>query len=123
MTIMKANNNINNIMNQIEYLLSVKDLTESKFYDNLLEESIFNKICIHIDTEIDILYKDKNKLESFIEQEQKKTDEYDELLKEIIYYKEEDPENYSWEDISYKVNFSESYCKKLYGNYKKKRDI
>ena len=111
MTIMKANNKINNIMNQIEYLLSVKDLTESKFYDNLLEESIFNKICIHIDTEIDIqLGIGRNK-------------PYLGCCPKGTVDKEEDPENYSWEDISYKVNFSESYCKKLYGNYKKKRDI
>lgn len=124
MKIKDATNRINKINNQIEYLLAIKELTELKRIDSdYLTNGEYHNTYSKIDKDIDDLYEQRQYLENFIDEELRRNDLYDDLLKEIIYYKEIDTEKHTWNEIANLVNFSEVYCRKLYSKYKGKRNV
>lgn len=124
MKIKDATNKINYITNEIEYLLSIKELAELKYEDGkLLSDDAFNQTCSEINKKIDSLYEKRIELEHFINNELIKSNDYDELLKEIIYFREVSPTQYTWQEIADMVHFSEVYCRKLYSKYKKQRNV
>ncbi len=124
MLIRDVNNKIENIDNQIEYWLSIKELEELRYENGkMMTKKEFNERCTSINSEIDNLYTEKNKLNLYIDNYLKETNQYDEVLKEIIYCKEESLDEYTWDEIADRVHYSPQHCKRIYSRYKKQRYV
>ncbi len=92
--------------NILEIYIALKDLKKWKNLDrdiNRLQEEIQNLVN-WIDNELEILKK------------------YDKVEQLIVYYKEECPKKYTWNQISSKVHYSITQCRRIYRNYKGKRN-
>ena len=87
----------------LEYQI-LKEMNQLDFHIQIIQEKIKNRMD-WIDNELKILKK------------------YDKIEQLIIYYKEIDTKNYTWYQISSKVNYSMSQCKRIYSRYKKKRNV
>lgn len=64
-----------------------------------------------------------NNYVNWIEAELKILKKYDKLEQLIVYYKEIDVKEYTWHEISAKVNYSMTQCRRIYKKYKQKRNI
>lgn len=123
MLVKDANDRVEAIDSEIRYWLDIKEIKElneaniNELYDD------YKDIFSDIDSKIDRLYEERNNLNDFIDGHLKKTSNYDDLLKEIIHYKEELIEDYTWAEIAEIVHFSDEYCRKLYSRFKKQRDV
>ncbi len=147
----EANNQIVEKENKLEYFLQCKEIAllqtlpkgtnltkdqvqggkrEDRYLKYVIKiESIDNKIT-EIQDEIEAL-------NNYIEKELKRLNQYGELERLIIYYKEEYvvPINeranrrkntmlqLTWDEISQKVFCSKTTCRDIYRKYKKKREI
>lgn len=114
MTLRDANFELRGIENQIDYYLSEKERLEDNDQD--IKE---------IDKLLDDLYKEQNILDLYILKELKRLEEYDEMERLIIYYKDEYKKKLSWLQI---VRRPGIYCsvrqaQRIYRRYKGKRDI
>ena len=69
------------------------------------------------------LYKDKKMYEDYIDKELLRLGKYREVEQLIIYYKEQCIDQYTWFQISQRVHYSESQCRKIYRRWKKQREI
>lgn len=59
----------------------------------------------------------------WVERELKILKKYDDKVEEIVYYKEQCKEKLTWVQIGNRIHLSESQCRKIYRDYKKRRDI
>lgn len=137
MTIRDANNQINRIDNEIEYYLKKKELEMTKMmpqatkYDKTLvdggkrEDKYTNYVVKNelIDKIVDKLYAEKRLLEDFVEKELIRLKKYDEVLKLIVFYKEQCFEKYTWLQISQRTHYSVTQCRNMYRKWKNQRDI
>lgn len=139
MTLKEVNYEVERLTNQLNKLLNEKESLESivglhstsynkiivdggKVVDKMLEYQILkemNQLDFHIQI---IQEKIKNNID-WIDNELKILKKYDKIEQLIIYYKEIDTKNYTWYQISNKVNYSMSQCKRIYSRYKKKRNV
>lgn len=139
MTLREVNYEVERLTNQLNKLLNEKESLESivglhstsydkiivddgKVVDKMLEYQILkemNQLDFHIQI---IQEKIKNNMD-WIDNELKILKKYDKIEQLIIYYKEIDTKNYTWYQISSKVNYSMSQCKRIYSRYKKKRNV
>lgn len=139
MTLKEVNYEVERLTNQLNKLLNEKESLESivglhstsynkiivdggKVVDKMLEYQILkemNQLDFHIQI---IQEKIKNNMD-WIDNELKILKKYDKIEQLIIYYKEIDTKNYTWYQISNKVNYSMSQCKRIYSRYKKKRNV
>ena len=139
MTLKEVNYEVERLTNQLNKLLNEKESLESivglhstsydkiivdggKVVDKMLEYQILkemNQLDFHIQI---IQEKIKNNMD-WIDNELKLLKKYDKIEQLIIYYKEIDTKNYTWYQISSKVNYSMSQCKRIYSRYKKKRNV
>lgn len=137
MTIKEANNKIEKIDNEIEYYLRKKEKEFAKTQPQAVKfkEIItsggrridkFNKYVIsikEIDDILDNLYSEKRILEEYIEKELIRLNKYSEVEQLIIYYKEQNLEKLTWVQISMRVHYSVSQCKKIYRRFRQERNI
>lgn len=139
MTLKEVNYEVERLTNQLNKLLNEKESLESivglhstsydkiivdggKVVDKMLEYQILKEIN-QLDFHIQIIQeKIKNNMD-WIDNELKILKKYDKIEQLIIYYKEIDTKNYTWYQISSKVNYSMSQCKRIYSRYKKKRNV
>ena len=146
MTLKEANMQLEKLENDYEYYLNEKEkllttvlpkatdirgerVDGGKRTDRLLEymEQIDTK---QIDETIDYIHNRKQNLINWIEKELKIMLKYGELESVIIQLKEMGKLNkegkyemITWEEIAKEVHWSKSFCRNVYRNYKKKRDI
>lgn len=139
MTLREVNYEVERLTNQLNKLLNEKESLESivglhstsydkiivddgKVVDKMLEYQILKEMK-QLDFHIQIIQeKIKNNMD-WIDNELKILKKYDKIEQLIIYYKEIDTKNYTWYQISSKVNYSMSQCKRIYSRYKKKRNV
>lgn len=142
-TLKDAHREIEKIDNDIEKLLRDKEAKFTKTQPQAVDPSaIRTKGCKRedkffqyasyeelkmIDEQLDVLYTLKNNCLTWIEKELKILGKYNDLEKEVIYYKEEyipkTPFEKTWNFISSRVHASESTCKRIYRKYKNQRNI
>ena len=146
MTLKEANMQLEKLENDYEYYLNEKEkllttvlpkttdirgerVDGGKRTDRLLEymEQIDTK---QIDATLDYIHNRKQNLINWIENELKIMLKYGELESVIIQLKEMGRlnkegkyEKITWEEIAKEVHWSKSFCRNVYRNYKKKRDI
>ncbi len=60
---------------------------------------------------------------NWIEKELKILKKYNKVEQLIVFYKEIDIKDYTWYQIASMVHYSVRQCKRIYKNYKEKRDI
>lgn len=137
MTIQEANKEIEKIDNEIEFWLNKKAfILESTIYpskpisgervDGGKREDKYKYLDYaidEIDPKIEELYKEKKVYEEYIEKELKRLGKYREVEQLIVFYKEQVTDEYTWYQISQKVHYSESQCRKIYRKWKKQREI
>lgn len=124
MKIKDLNYEIEGINNEIEYYLKYKELVIDKYENRKsIKENHFYIICSDIESKIDKLYEKRKILMDEVEKKMKQINEYDTVLKTIIFYKEECLEEYTWQDIAKLVNYSDTQCRNIYKKYKQKRDV
>lgn len=136
MTIIEANKELERIDNQLDLLLTKKQIIiESTIYPKSgtgervqggKKEDKYKHLDYAIDTiepEIELLYKEKKVYEEFIEKELHRLGKYNEVEQLIIFYKEQTTENYTWEQISQRVHYSVTQCRRIYRKWKKQRGI
>jgi len=136
MTIIEANKELERIDNQLDLLLTKRQIIiESTIYPKSgtgervaggKKEDKYKHLDYAIDTidpEIELLYKEKKVYEEFIEKELHRLGKYNEVEQLIIFYKEQTTENYTWEQISQRVHYSVTQCRRIYRKWKKQRDI
>ena len=146
MTLKEANEQLEKLENDYDYYLNEKEqlltlvlpkatdirgerVDGGKRSDRLLEyvETLDTK---KIDETLDYIFKRKQNLINWIENELKIMLKYGELESVIIQLKEMGKlnkdgkyEKITWEEIAKEVHWSKSFCRNVYRNYKKKRDI
>lgn len=146
MTLKEANMQLEKLENDYEYYLNEKEkllttvlpkatdirgerVDGGRRIDRLLEymEQIDTK---QIDETIDYIHNRKQNLINWIEKELKIMLKYGELESVIIQLKEMGKLNkegkyemITWEEIAKEVHWSKSFCRNVYRNYKKKRNI
>lgn len=136
MTIQEANKEIERLDNEIDYWLNKKALIlESTIYpksgtgervDGGKREDKYKHLDYaidNIDPKIDELYKEKKILEEYIEKELVRLGKYNEVEQLIIFYKEQTTTEYTWEQISQRVHYSVTQCRRIYRKWKKQRSI
>lgn len=136
MTILEANKEVERIDNQLELLINKKALIlESTIYptpgtaervDGGKREDKYKHLDYaidNIDPEIEKLYKEKKIYEEFIEKELIRLGKYNEIEQLIVFYKEQTTNEYTWLEISQKVHYSITQCRRIYRKWKKQRDI
>lgn len=95
MKIKDLNYEIEGINNEVEYYLKYKELVIDKYENRKsIKENHFNIICNDIESKIDKLYAKRKILMDEVEKKMKQINEYDTVLKTIIFYKEECLEEY-----------------------------
>ena len=146
MTLKEAKEQLEKLENDYDYYLNEKEqlltlvlpkatdirgerVDGGKRTDRLLEymEQIDTK---QIDATIDYIHNRKQNLINWIENELKIMLKYGELESVIIQLKEMGKlnkegkyEKITWEEIAKEVHWSKSFCRNVYRNYKKKRNI
>lgn len=138
MTIIEANKMLEKIDNDLEYWLNKKAIIlEDTIYPSAPDSSNvrveggkrtdrykhLDYAIDEIDPEIEKLYKEKRILEEYIEKELIRLGKYKEIEQLIIYYKEQCIENYTWLQISQKVHYSITQCRRIYKKWKNQRNI
>ncbi len=133
-----ANNRVIEIEKDINNLLNKKELEEVKVLprssqikaDIVTSSRVENNKFLYYafnndkyDTELDFLYKEKEILVTFINSELKRLKQYKEKEELIIFYRENNLQKYTWDEISIMVRLSKTQCRTIYRLYKKKRDI
>ena len=132
LTVWKAKNKLTHLENRREMLLKEKELRKPTYkstdfskepVNGGTREDKFINYVIHIeeiDEQINLIDAEIEIYRTFIEKELKRIDEYDDWEQKVICMKED---KVSWVKIACSVPFSESTCRRIYKNYKKKRDV
>lgn len=131
MDIFEANSKLEKCYNDLEYWNSEKEIkfqrTQPKATDtskelvsggkrsNILEDYAIN--TEQIDKEINQLNIKISNLIKYITKELNRIGKYEPITKEIIELR--DIQHLSWNQIHLRIKLSESYCRKLYTNFKK----
>lgn len=138
MNIEKANLRITEIDNEINELLNKKEelisevLPKATTYEedivNITRENRNKNLYYlieneEIDTSIDYLYKEKEILITFINNELIRLKKYHEIETLIVYYRDKKPKRYTWDEIAKEVKLSEKHCRRIYKKYKQYRNI
>ena len=137
MTLKEANKEIERIDNELEFWLNKKAfILESTIYpskpitgervDGGKREDRYKHLDYaidEIDPEIEKLYKEKRLYEDYIEKELIRLGKYNEVEQLIIFYKEQTTTEYTWEQISQRVHYSITQCRRIYRKWKKQRSI
>lgn len=137
MTIIEANKEVERIDNELDLLLTKKQrIIESTIYpskpvsgervDGGKREDKYKYLDYaidNIDPEIENLYKEKKMYEDFIEKELIRLKKYNEVEQQVIYWKEQTTFNYTWLEISQKVHYSVTQCRRIYKKWKNQREI
>lgn len=136
MTILEANKEIERIDNELDLLLTKKQIIfDSTVYPKTpigerveggKREDKYKQLDFaidNIDPEIEKLYEEKKMYEEYIEKELVRLGKYNEIEKLIIFYKEQTAESYTWEQISQRVHYSVTQCRRIYRKWKKQRSI
>lgn len=143
MTLKEANFEVERLENEIEKLLEDKELLESSIdpkssdyskvmvdggrFGTSVQEAYILKTDLPRWKDIDKrLQRAQAELENtvrWIDEELKILKKYDKTQQLIVYYKEQAKIKYTWRDISSMVNYSVTQCRRIYRDYKKKRDI
>lgn len=136
MNLETANNRILKIESEIENLLNKKEMEEVKAMPSAMKLKLDvvtssrienNKFLYYAfnnekyDSELDLLYKEKEILVTFINKELKRLHKYKEKEELIIYLRENKLEKFTWEQIAIKVQLSKTQCRTIYRLYKNKR--
>lgn len=146
MNLKEANKQLEKLENDYDYYLKEKEeilslvmpvatdirkekVDGGKRSDRLLEYA--EKMDIKkIDETLNYIFKKKQNLINWIENELKIMFKYGEVEAIIIQFKEMgklnengEYEKLTWEEISREVHWSKSFCRNVYRKYKKKRDI
>lgn len=139
MTLKEANEQLEKLENDYDYYLKEKEeilslvmpvatdirgerVDGGKRSDRLLEY-IETMDIKKIDETLNYIFKRKQNLMNWIDDELKILGKYDKIEQLIIYYKEVDPKKYTWIEISQLVHYSVTQCRRIYKRYKKKRNI
>lgn len=142
MTLKEANFQVEKKENELEKLLKDKELLEclvdpkstdytkvvvdGGIHANILEVYVAMKDLKKykdLDKNIQKLQKEIKNLTEWIEKELIILKKYDKVEQQVIYYKEIDNKKYTWQEISNKVNYSITQCRRIYRKYKKKRNV
>ena len=136
MTILEANKEIERIDNEIDLLLNKKQMIlESVTYPKTTvgervqggkREDKYKQLDYaidNIDPELDRLYEEKKIYEEYIDKELARLSKYNQIEQLIIYYKEQTTTNYTWFEISQKVHYSVTQCRRIYKKWKNQREI
>ena len=136
MNILEANKEIERIDNELEFWINKKAfILESTIYPKSgtgdrvqggKREDKYKHLDYaidEIDPQIEKLYKEKKMYEDYIDKELLRLGKYREVEQLIIYYKEQCIDQYTWFQISQRVHYSESQCRKIYRRWKKQREI
>lgn len=76
-----------------------------------------------LDKKMDKAFKKKQNYLNWIDKELKILNKYSEFEQAIVFLKERSTEKMTWRQISKKIGYSISQCKKIYKQYKQKRSI
>lgn len=141
MTLKEANYQVESKTNELNRLLRDKEILECMVdpkstdftkivvdggkHSNILEIYVALKDLQKwkdLEKNINILQDEIKNLVDWIDNELKILEKYDKVEKLIVYYKEECPNKYTWYQIAAKVHYSVTQCRRIYRNYKRKRD-
>ena len=137
MDIFEANNRIVEIEKEINILLDKKEVELSKVLpqaqqmkkDIVTTSRTENNKFLHYvysveeyDQKIDILEKIKMALIDYVNKELVRLKKYNQKEQLIVYYRENKSKKYKWESISRLVGLSQTHCRRIYREYKNKRN-
>lgn len=142
MTLKEVNFEVEKLTNELKRLLREKEILETMI---LPKSTNLDKIVVDGGKPVNLIekYAELTELEKWkdldkrilmlqdeiknnmdwIDEELKILKKYDKVEQLIIYYKEIDVKDYTWSNISAKVHYSESQCKRIYRRYKRRRNI
>lgn len=142
MTLKEANYEVEKLNNKLNKLIKDKMILESITEPKSVDVSKIivdggnreNTIEIYVekqdlerwkelDKKIQRTQEEINNYVNWIEIELKILKKYHKLEQLIVYYKEIDIKEYTWHEISAKVNYSMTQCRRIYKKYKQKRNI
>lgn len=136
MTILEANKEIERIDNEIEFLLDKKQMIfDSVTYPKAstgervqggARTDKYKQLDFAIDTidpQLEYLYEEKRMYEGYIEKELIRLGKYNEVEQLVVFYKEQTTTDYTWLEISQKVHYSVTQCRRIYRKWKKQREI
>lgn len=137
MTILEANKEIERIDNELDLLLTKKQkIIDSTIYpskpvsgervDGGKREDKYRYLDYaidNIDPEIERLYEEKKMYEVYIEKELIRLGKYNEVEQLVVFYKEQTTTDYTWLEISQKVHYSVTQCRRIYKKWKGQREI
>lgn len=136
MTILEANKEIERIDNEIEFLLDKKQMIfDSVTYPKAStgervegggRTDKYKQLDFAIDTidpQLEYLYEEKRMYEGYIEKELIRLGKYNEVEQLVVFYKEQTTTDYTWLEISQKVHYSVTQCRRIYRKWKKQREI
>ena len=138
MDIFDANYKIVEIEKEINMLLDKKEVELSKTLpqakqikkDIVTTSRTENNKFLHYvysveeyDQKIDILEKIKLALINYVDKELIRLKKYRDKEQLIVYYRENKLKKYKWESISRLVGLSQTHCRRIYREYKNKRNV
>ena len=141
-TLKQANYEVEKLNNELNKLLRDKELLECIVSPKSVDTTKIlvdggkhtDSLSIYIEKKDLEKYKDldkritliqeqiKNNMD-WIDNELKILKKYNKVEQLIIFYKEVDTKEYTWNQISSMVNYSVSQCKRIYSRCKKKRNV
>lgn len=139
MTLKEANKELERLENDYEYYLNEKEqlllLVLPKATDIRLEKvdggNRSDRLLEYAEREdekkinetLDYIHAKIENLSNWIDNELKILGKYDEIEQLIVYYKEMEKRKYTWVEISQRVHYSVTQCRRIYRKYKKIRSI
>lgn len=142
MTLKEANYEVERLNNKLNKLLKDKELLETMVdpkstdytkivvdggkHSNILELYILKQDLPRwqdLDKRIRRTQDERNNYMDWIDNELKILKKYNKVEQLIVYYKEIELKDYTWYQISAKVGYSDSQCKRIYRRYKKIRQL
>lgn len=139
MTLKEANKELERLENDYEYYLNEKEqlllLVLPKATDIRLEKvdggNRSDRLLEYAEREdekkinetLDYIHAKIENLSNWIDNELKILGKYDEIEQLIVYYKEIEKRKYTWVEISQRVHYSVTQCRRIYRKYKKIRSI
>lgn len=147
MTLKEANEELERLDNEYNYWLNEKErlslLVTPKSMD-IRPEMVeggkrVDKLALYVESmddkkineTLEYIQKKKQNLMNWLDNELSILKKYNEIEQLIVYYKENimitdkytnKRRNMTWEEISKEVHYSKDYCRKIYRNYKYKKD-
>lgn len=142
MTLKEVNCEVERLNNKLNKLLKDKELLETMVepkstdytkvivdggkHSNILELYVLKQDLPrwkNLDRRISKTQEEIKNNMDWIDNELKILNKYNKIEQLIVYYKEIDAKEYTWQQISSKVHYSISQCKKIYKRYRGTRNI